>query len=173
MKRMVLLFLIVLTLNLRVTYADNYDFEKNYLQAGYKEVNQALLESNEYFKRSIALPTQLPPIPFTHQFGRFNKDDEKLNDMFEVIYLHEEFGDHHYFLRIVPVENALPLRSEHIEQELLLKGGQKAIYSSNIVQGFNILVFEKDGWQYLMAIDKRVSDKVTSERLMKIANSIK
>lgn len=40
------------------------------------------------------------------------------------------------------------------------------------ISGFNVLVFERDGWQYMLSIDKRVSDKVTPETLLDIANSI-
>ena len=36
----------------------------------------------------------------------------------------------------------------------------------------NFLVFEKDNWQYMIGIDKKVSNKVTPEILIDIANSI-
>jgi len=35
----------------------------------------------------------------------------------------------------------------------------------------NFLVFEKDNLQYMLGIDKEVSNKVTPEILVKIANS--
>lgn len=40
------------------------------------------------------------------------------------------------------------------------------------ISGFNVLVFDKDNWQYMLSIDKRASDKVTAENLVQIANSI-
>ncbi|GIN39282.1 hypothetical protein [Heyndrickxia oleronia] len=40
------------------------------------------------------------------------------------------------------------------------------------VSGFNILVFERDTWQYFLSIDKRLSRKVTLEMLVDIADSI-
>lgn len=36
----------------------------------------------------------------------------------------------------------------------------------------NFLVFEKDNWQYMLGIDKKILDKVTPEALVDIANSI-
>ncbi|WP_251401586.1 hypothetical protein [Ureibacillus chungkukjangi] len=39
-------------------------------------------------------------------------------------------------------------------------------------QGFNHLVFERGSWQYMLSVDKGVSDKVTPEILVQIANSI-
>lgn len=35
-----------------------------------------------------------------------------------------------------------------------------------------MLVFERDNWQYVFSIDQDVSDKVTSDVLIDIANSI-
>lgn len=51
-----------------------------------------------------------------------------------------------------------------------LKNGVVANYMT--ILGFNVLVFEIDDWQYMISIDKRVSDKVAPEALLDIANSI-
>lgn len=51
-----------------------------------------------------------------------------------------------------------------------LQNGQKAIYMDKKIMNF--LVFEKDNWQYMLRIDKKVSNKVTPEVLVDIANSI-
>ena len=59
------------------------------LDIGYKEVNKALQESENYFNRDIALPTQLPPVTFTHNFGRFTHSFGKENDQFEITYINE------------------------------------------------------------------------------------
>lgn len=40
------------------------------------------------------------------------------------------------------------------------------------ISGFNVLAFEREDWQYMLWIDKRVSNKVTPEVLVDIANSI-
>ena len=42
----------------------------------------------------------------------------------------------------------------------------------NLIVGFNLLVFERGDWQYMFSIDKDVSNKVTPEILVQIANSI-
>lgn len=51
-----------------------------------------------------------------------------------------------------------------------LKNGNEATYMT--ISGFYVLVFVRDNWQYMLSIDKRVSDKVTVETLLDIANSI-
>jgi hypothetical protein len=35
-----------------------------------------------------------------------------------------------------------------------------------------MIVFEKDNWQYMLSIDKRVSKQVSIQSLIEIANSI-
>lgn len=59
-----------------------------------------------------------------------------------------------------------------------LENGEKAVYATTPTLGdrppaFNVLRFEKDGWQYIFSIDKRVEDKVTADVLVEIANSIR
>ncbi|MEN1969670.1 DUF4367 domain-containing protein [Lentibacillus sp. N15] len=52
-----------------------------------------------------------------------------------------------------------------------LKNGNEAIYMQ-FNGGWYVLVFERDNWQYMLSVDGRVSDKVTAEVLVKIADSI-
>ena len=49
--------------------ADSDSFGKIYIDGGYKEITKAVQESEDHFKHHIALPTQLPPVPFTHSIG--------------------------------------------------------------------------------------------------------
>jgi hypothetical protein len=148
------------------------EFQKLYFDVGYKGVYQALKECNKHFKKDIALPVQLPPIAFTYSFGRCNNLDGKANDGYEIEYLHRDEPINHYMIRIQPNKYGIPIRKEHIDQTLKLKDGKTAIYTTKLVNGFNLLVFEKNDFQYVLSIDKRVSDKVTPEILTEIANSI-
>jgi hypothetical protein len=58
------------------------------------------------------------------------------------------------------------IRKQDVVQTYKLKDGNGAVYMT--ISGFNVLVFR----QYMLSIDKRVSDKVTPELLVKIAESI-
>lgn len=62
-------------------------------------------------------------------------------------------------------------KNKGTQQVHTLQNGQKAIYYMD-GQLFSFLVFEKDNWQYMLGIDKKVSNKVTPEVLVDIANSI-
>jgi len=145
--------------------------EKFLMEIGYKEVNIALRESNDYFKRDIALPTQLPPVTFTHNFGRFNHSFGKENDQFEITYINENVGQNHYQIRVKPVQYKLEISDETIDQTIKLNDGNSAIYSTKLP--LDVLVFEKDEWQYTLLVDKRISNTVTKEVLVDIANSIR
>ncbi|WP_139378366.1 hypothetical protein [Mesobacillus jeotgali] len=89
------------------------------------------------------------------------------NDSLEVVLINEEFAEHHYKIDIRPVGCRIQMKAK---DTLKLKNGTKAIYTC--VTTFNLLVFERDGWQYILSIDKRAANKVTTEKLVEIANSI-
>lgn len=150
----------------------NEEFQQSLFDIGFKEVHTALQESKEHFKKDISLPVQIPPIEFTHSFGRLSDADGDNNDGFEVEYRHKDKPKNHYMIMVRPVKYGLPIRQEEINHTLKLKDGSKAMYSTKIARGFNLLVFDKNGWQYILSINKHVSDKVTPEVLVEIANSV-
>ncbi|MDW0117207.1 hypothetical protein QTL97_09680 [Sporosarcina thermotolerans] len=95
------------------------------------------------------------------------------NDQLEIFFINKELPRNHYSILIQPIEYGLEFREEQIEQKNILEDGNESIYTTTVFLGFNLLVFEKDGWQYILSIDKRNSDIVTKEVLLQIANSIK
>ncbi|WP_054026492.1 hypothetical protein [Bacillus sp. FJAT-28004] len=66
---------------------------------------------------------------------------------------------------------------EHVPFEKIYfeYGGYKSVEDAlgDRPPAFNVLSFEKDGWQYILSIDKRVEGKVTVDVLVEIANSIR
>lgn len=69
-----------------------------------------------------------------------------------------------------PIIHKIPTNDTHITQLLKLNNGSNAIYSTKI-QGFHILIFEENEWQYILSLDQRVSHQAI-ELLLKIANSV-
>jgi hypothetical protein len=47
-----------------------------------------------------------------------------------------------------------------------------SIRGPDSIRGLNLLVFEKGNLQYRFSIDKKISEKITPEILVQIANSI-
>lgn len=171
------IFILCIVLIFSISYGAkaNYtseEFQKSLFDIGFKEVHAALQESKDHFKKDIALPVQIPPIEFTHCLGRLSDLDGDINDGFEIEYLHINKPKNHYMIWVKPVKCGLSIRKEHIDKTLKLKDGSKAIYSTKIARGFNLLVFEKSGWQYVLNINKAVSDQVTPAILVEIANSV-
>ncbi|WP_375142585.1 DUF4367 domain-containing protein [Metabacillus idriensis] len=119
----------------------------------------------------MLLPNRLPPIAFTHSFGRFSNLDGDLNDQFEVVYVNEKKPKITYSLSVRPVSNGIKFDDKHITQNINLRDGSKAIYSI-ATDGFNLLVFEKYGFQYIMSISKDVTT-VSKEVLTEIADSVR
>ena len=105
--------------------ADSEPIENNYFRIGYKEIYKAIQESEDHFKRNISLPTQLPPIPFTHSFGRFSDLDGNENDELEIKFINKDLPQNHYSIRIHPIEYGMEINEELIDQKFKLKSTNK------------------------------------------------
>lgn len=156
------------TVNANITIDETSNM---YLQSGYGNVFEELQESKEHFRKTIVLPHRLPPVAFTHSFGRFSDLDGHLNDEFEIEYINEDKPYHHYKIIVKPVEFGIRFEDKHITETVNLRDGSEAIYST-AAGGFNLLVFEKDGFQYILSISKDMTT-VSKEVLTEIANSVR
>jgi hypothetical protein len=74
-----------------------------------------------------------------------------------------------YFIIILITANNI---SQTYSRTWLLSDQSKAIYSTKIAKGFNLLIFEKNGLQYILNINKKVSDQVSNEILVEVANTV-
>jgi hypothetical protein len=155
-------------------YANTNDkpqsYEEIYSEIGYKTVEEAAKDFEHHFKQSLKLPLRVPPISFTHHFGRFNHSDGDIDDSFEVEYVSDISPENHYKIDVRPLKTKIPIRDTYVLGVYKLKNKNEAIYMS--ISGFNVLVFERDNWQYMLGVNKRVSEQVTPEILVEIANSI-
>jgi len=145
-------------------------YEEIYPEIGYKTVEAAAADFERHFHQEIKLPLRVPPISFTHHFGRFNNLDGDMNDFFEVTFVNNQLPEHYYKITVRPNHFELPSKKEYIVKTFRLKNGTTSTYME--ISGFNVLAFERGDWQYMLWIDKRVSEKVTPEVLVDIANSI-
>ncbi|TDK61828.1 hypothetical protein E2K98_13010 [Bacillus salipaludis] len=171
----VLVLCIVLTFFFSIGAKANYtseQFQQSYFEIGYTGIHKALKESSKHFNRNIELPVQLPPIAFTHTFARGDNIEEKPNTKLEIEYINKDMPQNHYMIFVQPTNFGLKIKENFIDQRIKENDGVKAIYSTKIVRGFNLFVFEKNGFQYVLSVDKRISNKVTPEVLLEIAHSI-
>ncbi|MFN7252422.1 MAG: hypothetical protein ACK4M9_16825 [Anaerobacillus sp.] len=179
MKKCIFLLSLVLSIvissNIDKGYAIVNDsprpFEETYIEIGYKTVEEALSDFEKHFNQRLALPLRVPPIVFTHKFGRFNDLEGDLNDSFEVEVVNENSGKNHYMINVKHIEHKLKIPQKYRIDEYTLNNGNKAQFIK-ISTNFNALVFERDCWQYILSVDSRVSKQVTPEVLIEIANSI-
>lgn len=145
-------------------------YERIYQEIGYKEIDVAHGEAEKHFNQKINLPFRVPPVAFTHQFARFSNLDGAMNDSFEITMISDQSSENHYKIVIRPLAGKLIFKDESITGTYQLLDQSEAHYIR--LEGFNLLVFEKDVWQYKLMVDKRISDIVTPQVLVEIANSI-
>ncbi|MGN7942164.1 carbon monoxide dehydrogenase [Virgibacillus sp. 6R] len=145
--------------------------EEMYIKHGYKTVEEAVNEFEKHFKKDVKLPFIVPSIPFTHQFGRFTEDKEYgVNDSLNIEFINENSPENHYKIDIRPLKNKITINDKANQKSYTLKNGHEAIFFAE--QNVYFFVFEKDKWQYILGIDKRLTKKVSAEMLVAIANSI-
>lgn len=144
--------------------------EEVYTRIGYTSPDEAVKKFESHFNHVLKLLKIKPSISFTPQLGRFSEDTEyNLNDSLEIKFINSEIVENHYKIVIRPLENTLTFKSNANQKDYTLKNGQKALYIEHPL--FNFLIFEHDHWQYVLAIDKSVSE-ITADTLVEIANSI-
>ncbi|PEC50988.1 hypothetical protein COJ46_01490 [Bacillus sp. AFS077874] len=184
--RFVMIFALIFTFNNKVEFATSSDkpkpLEEFYPESGFKTIEAASAEFEDQFKQPLKLPLRVPPISFTHYFGRFQHTSDGMNDLFEVEVKNDKVPKNHYMIVIRPIVHKINFNGRTVLGTYQLKNGKPAtLYElgrmkhtnrKSSYDGFNLLVFERENWQYQLSIDRRVADIVTPEVLVEIANSI-
>lgn len=137
--------------------------EHIYSEIGYKNVEDAKREFEQHFKRELKLPLRVPPLAFTHHFGRFIDLDGDMNDSFEANLISEISPENHFKINVRPVNHRIILTDRHVIKVYPLKHQNEARYLS--ISSFKVLIFENNNWQYMFSVDDRVSEIVTPEIL--------
>ncbi|MGE7624041.1 hypothetical protein ACQKMD_13565 [Viridibacillus sp. NPDC096237] len=152
-----------------VKSSEQRSIEKDYYNLGYKSVSDAIQEAESYYKTNLDLPIKLPPLDFTHSFGRFDQGNENL----EIEYLNEQ-KHFNYIINVSPSRkgNTLLNRTNH-SKIIPLKDGTKAYYSTAGIDKniSSILMFNKNNWTYMLSIEKSLLDNPVTT-LVEIANSL-
>ena len=143
--------------------------EESYPEIGYQTIEESVIAFEEHFNQDLKLRLRTPPIAFTHHFGRFSDLEGETNDSFEIEMINENQPENLYKIDIRPVKHKINV-DKYVLDTFTLKNGIIAKYMA--YRPFVALVFERDGWQYMLSINKRVSDVVTPKVLVEIANSI-
>ncbi|KAA0548987.1 DUF4367 domain-containing protein [Bacillus sp. BGMRC 2118] len=170
----ILLFITGILSSGMIVHAETEDlpvpFEVMYPEVGYTSIDKAVSEFEKYTKAEVQIPTRLPPISFTHAYGRFSNINDGMNVSLEIKYIHDAKQENHFKMDIRPLKNKIQFRDTLILNTYVLKNGNKAEYISHT--HFNMLVFEQDDWQYILSVDKRIAEEINGDVLTSIANSI-
>ena len=170
----ILISLIFLLISNSTVYANSDDkppsYEEMYSEWGYTSIDEALSEFETHFEKDLKLPLRVPPLAFTHQFGKFSDTGDEINDSFEVEFVSDQQPENHYKIDVSSAKNRINFTKRDVKDTYKLKDGTVASHIS-FSSHFYGLVFEKDNWQYILSVDKRVANTVTPEILIEIANS--
>ncbi|MFC5465002.1 hypothetical protein [Lederbergia graminis] len=141
--------------------------EKDYYDLGYKSVSKAIKETESYYQTNLHLPSKLPPLTFTHSFGRFNKENESL----EIEYLNEE-KHFNYIINVIPAKKGEKLLSS-TDTKISLKDGTQAYYTLSRMDEKNLIIFmfKKNNWTYILSIEEDLISKPLTT-LVDIADSL-
>lgn len=154
MKLMILFlgFFLYLSGSQPVVASKDESLEKAYNNLGYKTVKEAVKETEAYYKNTLKLPKKLPPLDFTHSFGRFSSKNETL----EIIYLNEKDN---YIINIIPAKNGKSLYSD-IDNKISLKDGTQAYYSTLGKDDKKIFTYRfiKNDWMYILNMQESLLD---------------
>jgi len=151
-------------------------YEQMVFDGGFRSIDDAVLTCEKHFRRNIALPVRMPPVVFSHAFARCGIDAEyRMNDNLSIEYVGDGVtvdGKNHYMIDIRPIAQKIDrfFHSRAIIGTYRLGDGTLAQYGANGF--FRTIVFEKDGWQYRLSVDRRIGDLVSAEKLVDIANSV-
>lgn len=143
-------------------------FEEQFREMGYKTVVEAVKDFEKHCNCGVKLPTMIPSIPFTHEFGEFYEDKEyKINDSLQIRLVNSEIRHNIFKIDIRPLKkNKLDFEGS----KYTLQDGTNGIYFASDL--FNFFVFEKNNLQYLIGIHNMAANIETPKVLIDIANSI-
>lgn len=140
-------------------------YEDHSRRVGYKSINEAVMLFEKNCSCNVELPTEIPNIPFTHGFGAFYKDEiDGVNDLLQIRLVNREMRNNIFKIDIR--SNILDFEGK----EYTLQDGTTGIYFEHHI--FYFFVFKKNNLQYILGLDKNVTNLDATEVLLDIANSI-
>lgn len=181
LKKLLCYFIFLISFLLISANSEVYANQKNmtpsiderFEEVGYKSVDEAVTEFENYFNCEVILPKVSPPISLTHKYGRFSKDMRyDSNNALNIIFVNKNLKDNIYKIDIRPLTNKVNFDNKvsFKGEEYKLKNGNKAIYFEE--HQFEFLVFEQNKLQYILGLHKNSSNLEKVELLLRIANSV-
>lgn len=149
---------------------DYYD-QQGIFESGGELVEEAVRACEKHFGTAVYLPPQLPPVAFTHQYGRCYDMEGGLDEHLEIHYLNRNKLDNDYRIELYPLENKQQLK--HLTfQESVLTDHTTAKFYKGPTNTLQLFVFEKGNWQYLLTAANGASSEIRQQELTEIAESL-
>lgn len=150
------------------SYWNPQSIEEQYEIMGYRSLQVAVKEFENLYQRKVSLPNKLPPIEITHTFGII--DSYSYPAKLEIEYVNENKPREQIKMFIIPEAQGIYNKAK-VARLFTLTDDTKAIQLRD--RYHNILIFHKNGWEYILANSKRIEEQVSIDDLIEMANSIK
>ncbi|MFV8827638.1 hypothetical protein [Alkalihalobacterium sp. APHAB7] len=150
------------------SYWNPQSIEEQYEIMGYQSIQAAVKKFENLYQRKVNLPNKLPPIEITHTFGII--DSYSYPAKLEIEYVNENKPREQIKMFVIPAQQGIYNKAK-VARLFTLTDDSKAIQLRD--RYHNILIFHKNGWEYILANSKRIEDQVSIDDLIEMANSIK
>ena len=116
--------------------------QQGIFESGGELVEEAVRACEKHFGTAVYLPPKLPPVAFTHQYGRCYDMEGGLDEHLEIHYLNRYKLDNDYRIELYPLENKQQLK--HLSfQESVLTDHTTARFYKGPTNTLQLFVFEK------------------------------
>lgn len=96
------------------------------------DTNMSMMQKKDFethIGQDVKLPLKVPPITFTHCFGRINDGGDNVS--LEVRCLNDKLGKNHYKMYVRPMEDKLPIVNNDATKLYKLRDGSEAKFINN------------------------------------------
>lgn len=145
-------------------------YQNQVLESGAHSIVDAVNACQEHFGAGqIPLPIELPPVEFTHQYGRC-LDTGSVEPHLDIQYIHSLKPENEYRLEVYPAGSG-PKLAYLSFREVPLDEDTRGRYYQGPVQSLQLLTYTKGNWQFLLSSSYRPDSKVQEKHLTSIARS--
>jgi len=145
-------------------------FQNQVLESGAHSIVDAVSACQEHFGAGrIPLPIELPPVEFTHQFGRC-MDIGSVEPHLDIQYVHSLKPENEYHLEVYPAGHG-PKLAYLSFREVPIDEDTNGRYYQGPVRSLQLLTYTKGNWQYLLSSSYRPESKIEEKHLTSIARS--
>lgn len=132
--------------------------------SGYRPLQEAVKQFEDIYKKKVLLPGT-----FTHSVGKL--DNAHKPPHLDISYYNSQNSREHFKMVVRPANGPIQM-IPRIDRTYTMKDGTKAIYRVMSDHSFCFFLFQKNGLEYHLGIDRQGEQKVQVRDFMEIVQSM-